>query len=142
MEDKCNSEGSHGGGTKEPDFLSTSNTSKSVKEDECLESRASFVGPSLSATIGASKPAKIIETARLATAKGASTRVLVLMFLRKVRMIILDNKEPGEQLLEMLQLLEKDEPTIDHKTVLHHLKKAGCKKKCSVCVPHDQIVKH
>ncbi|KAL2719856.1 U4/U6 small nuclear ribonucleoprotein Prp31-like [Vespula maculifrons] len=90
MEDKCNSGESHGAKTKEPDFLLTSNTYKSIKEDEYLESRASFVGPSLSVTIRVSKPPKIIgfichsiilletpsdlrrDTTRLATAKGAS----------------------------------------------------------------------
>ncbi|KAF7388243.1 hypothetical protein HZH68_012185 [Vespula germanica] len=87
------------------------------------------------------------DMARLA--KGASTRVLISMLLTKERMKIFDNKGPGEQLLEMFQLLEKigardvdKEPTIDHKTVLCHLKKAECKRKFNVCVPHDQIVKH
>ncbi|KAL2727376.1 U4/U6 small nuclear ribonucleoprotein Prp31 [Vespula maculifrons] len=99
MEDKCNSGESHGAKTKEPDFHLTSDTYKSIKEDEYLESRASFVGLSLSVTIRISKPPKIIDvadgltnlvlqkrlvypmqdlhdlrrdTTRLATAKGAS----------------------------------------------------------------------
>ncbi|KAL2726398.1 U4/U6 small nuclear ribonucleoprotein Prp31-like [Vespula maculifrons] len=179
MEDKCNSGESHGAKTKEPDFLLTSNTYKSIKEDEYLESRASFVGPSLSVTIRVSKPPKIIgfichsiilletpsdlrrDTTRLATAKGASIACVDASHKRKnghfgqsrtngpdflspntllcikerftkrngktcQRCInscsdidasqkgtndnidIILNKEPGEQLLEMFQLLEKD----------------------------------
>ncbi|KAL2729160.1 hypothetical protein V1477_016641 [Vespula maculifrons] len=113
MEDKCNSGKSHGAKTKEPDFLLTSNTYKSIKEDEYLESRASFVGPSLSVTIGALKLAKIIGF----TKRNGKTCQRCINFCSDIdasqkgtndNIDIILNKEPGEQLLEMFQLLEKD----------------------------------
>ncbi|KAL2734751.1 U4/U6 small nuclear ribonucleoprotein Prp31-like [Vespula maculifrons] len=151
MEDKCNSGESHGAKTKEPDFLLTSNTYKSIKEGFICHSIILLETPSDLRR----------DTTRLATAKGASIACVDASHKRKnghfgqsrtngpdflspntllcikerftkrngktcQRCInscsdidasqkgtndninIILNKEPGEQLLEMFQLLEKD----------------------------------